>query len=419
MNERDREDDIAPGPLAGYRIVDCTAMLAGPLATMMLGDQGADVIKVEPVNGGDGARGFTSRGIGLPPLFVTSNRSKRSIALDLKQDRGRELLLQLCSSADVFVQNFRPGVTDRMGIGYDAVRAVAPRIVYASISGFGESGPYRDARVYDPVIQALSGLAAIQSDETGRPRMVRTVVPDKLTAVTAAQAITAALLSRERSGRGQHLRLAMLDTMVAFLWPEGMARHTFPDRKRSAASVRGRELSKRDLVYQTLDGYMTLGAVSNKEWQGLCRAIEREDWLEDARFATPAGRTKHIDERLEQTALEIAKRSTGDWLERLRAEQVPCAPILQREDLFDDPQIRANELLVESVHPRAGRMIQPRPAARFGETPSAIRRPAPSLGQHSGEILGELGLSEGEIANLRDNGVVRCDATDDGSVPQP
>jgi crotonobetainyl-CoA:carnitine CoA-transferase CaiB-like acyl-CoA transferase len=420
VKQGDHEEDIAAGPLDGYRVVDCTAMLAGPLATMMLGDQGADVIKIEPVQGGDGARGFTSRGIGLPPLFVTSNRSKRSIALDLKQERGRELLLQLCSTADVYVQNFRPGVSDRMGIGYEAVRAVAPRIVYASISGFGESGPYRDARVYDPVIQALSGLAAIQSDETGRPRMVRTVVPDKLTAVTAAQAITAALLARERSGKGQHLRLAMLDTMVAFLWPEGMAHHTFLDRKKSGSggeSGRKRELSKRDLIYQTRDGYMTLGAVSDQEWHGLCRAIEREEWIQDPRFATPVARSKHIDERLEQTALEIAKRSTQEWLERLRAEQVPCAPILQREDLFDDPQIRANELLVESVHPRAGRMIQPRPAARFDGTPSAIRRHAPSLGQHSSEILGELGLSDGEIANLRDNGVVRGDSAE--NEPQP
>ena len=407
MSERESLAPIAPGPLDGYRVVDCTAMLAGPLATMMLGDQGADIIKVEPLVGGDGARGFSRRSLGLPPLFATSNRSKRSITLDLKQERGRELLLKLASTADVFVQNFRPGVAQRMGIGYDDIRTAQPDIVYASLSGFGESGPYRDARVYDPVIQALSGLADIQSDESGRPHMVRTVVPDKLTAVTAAQAITAALLARERTGKGQHLRLAMLDTMVAFLWPEGMARYTYPD----ASKKPGRALSKRDLIFETQDGYMTLGAVSNQEWQGLCRALGRADWLDDPRFATPAGRIQHIDDRLELTAGEIAKRTTAHWLERLRAEQVPCAPVLRREDLFRDPQIEANELLVESQHPRAGRMIQPRPAARFERTPAAIRRPAPALGQHTEEILQDLGVSASEIAHLRDNGVVSCDPT--------
>ena len=380
-------------------------MISGPIATMMLGDQGADVIKVEPLGTGDGVRGFGSRRPGFPALFVTSNRSKRSIALDLKQESGRELLLKLGATADVFVQNFRPGVVDRMGIGYDDLRAVRPDIVYVSISGFGETGPYRDARVYDPVIQALSGLAAIQSDETGRPRMVRTVVPDKLTAVTAAQAITAALLSRERTGEGQHLKLAMLDTMVAFLWPEGMARHTYVGDNQGS----GRPLSKRDLIFETKDGYMTVGAISNREWEALCRVLEREDWLDDPRFANASTRVKYIDERLELTAVEIAKRTTADWLERLRAEQVPCAPVLQREDLFSDPQILANELLVDSVHPRAGRMIQPRPAARFEKTPATIRRPAPALGEHTEEILRDLGLDDSQIADLRDNGVVGTD----------
>ncbi len=172
MSEGDSEERLAAGPLDGYRIVDCRAMISGPIATMMLGDQGADVIKVEPLGTGDGVRGFGSRRPGFPALFVTSNRSKRSIALDLKQDRGRELLLQLTGTADVFVQNFRPGVVDRMGIGYDDLRAVRPGIVYVSISGFGETGPYAHKRVYDPVIQALSGLAAIQGDRvTGRPRI--------------------------------------------------------------------------------------------------------------------------------------------------------------------------------------------------------------------------------------------------------
>ncbi|MFP8879049.1 MAG: CoA transferase, partial [Myxococcota bacterium] len=187
-----------PGPLEGYRIVDLTAMISGPIATMMLGDQGADVIKVEPPGSGDLVRGIGASISGMAPLFVTSNRSKRSIVIDLKQRRGVEVLERLVATADVLVQNFRPGAADRMGVGADAMRAIKPDLIYVSISGFGDTGPYANKRVYDPVIQALSGLASIQGDRvSGRPRMVRTVVPDKLTALTAAQAITAALLARE------------------------------------------------------------------------------------------------------------------------------------------------------------------------------------------------------------------------------
>ncbi len=380
-------------------------MVSGPVATMILGDQGADVIKVERPGQGDLTRGMGATRGGLAPLFVTTNRSKRSLALDLKQPRGLALLRRLVAGADVFVENFRPGRAERMGIGERALREVRPDLVYVSISGFGESGPYAHKRVYDPVIQALSGMAAIQGDRaSGRPRMVRTIVSDKLTALTAAQAITAALLARERSGEGQHLRLAMLDAMVAFLWPEGMARYTFVRDAEQDVAAAPRQV--RDLVFATADGFITCGTVADAEWQAFARAVGHPEWLDDPRFATPAARVANWDERLDLMQQALATRSSAEWLARLDAADVPCAPILGRRELLDHPQLAANELLVESEHPHAGRVRQPRPAARFERTPAEIRRPAPLLGEHSDELLAELGLALDEIAQLREAQVV-------------
>ncbi len=382
------------GPLDGIRVIDVTSMISGPAATMLLGDQGADVIKVEAPPRGDFVRSGSPKRRGFPAIYLTTNRNKRSIVLNLKSDAGRELLKRLVASADVFVQNFRPGTVERMGIGEKDLRRVKSDLIYVSISGFGEKGPYADQRVYDPVIQALSGLATIQSGRSGaRPRMVRTIVPDKLTAVTAAQAITAALVAKQRNGVGQHIRLAMLDAMVSFLWPEGMARHTL---LREGAG-RARPTEARDLVFETIDGYITVAVNSDSEWLGLTRALERPEWLDDPRFQTGAGRFTNVAARLELTAEVIATRSSADWLERLRAEQVPCAPILTQEELLHDPQIAANELIVESEHPHAGPMRQARPAARFDKTPAEIRLPAPDLGEHTHEILTEIGLSPAEI----------------------
>jgi len=386
-----------PGPLDGFRIIDVTQMISGPLATMLLGDQGADVIKIEPPGGGDFVRSYGGRRAGLPPMFATTNRNKRSIVINLKEPRGLHLLQRLVETGDVFVQNFRPGVAERMGIGDAALRAVRPNLVYVSISGFGESGPYAEQPVYDPIIQALSGLASIQSDETGRPRLVRTIVPDKLTALTAAQAITAALLARERTGVGQHVRLAMLDAMVAFLWPEGMARYTWIDADDDGT----RPARARDLIFQTTDGFITCSAMSDADWHALTQALEHPEWRDDPRFGSVARRERFADERLEMTAAVLRTRSSAEWLQRLRAHRVPCAPVLSREDLLSDPQIAANELIVESNHPHAGRMRQTRPAARFARTPATLRRPAPLLGEHTNEILAELGCDGAEVAELR------------------
>ena len=389
-----------PGPLAGYRVIDVTQMLSGPMSTMILGDQGADVIKVEPPQAGDLTRAFGSKGIS--PTFTMINRNKRSVAIDLKHERGVGLLKQLVAESDVFVQNFRPGAVERMGIGEPALRQVKPELIYVSISGFGEVGPYTHKRVYDPVIQALSGLTDIQRDPvTGRPKMMRLVIPDKVTALTAAQAITAALLARERTGKGQHVRLAMLDAVVSFLWPEGMASHTFVRNGKTVS----RPPDTRDLIFETADGYITAGAMSNKEWAGMVRALDKPEWLEDERFRTPAGRMKHADARLELTAEVIKTRTTAEWLARLDAEQVPCAPALSRQDMLTNEQILANRLIVESEHPHVGRTRMTRPAARFEETPAELRLPAPMLGEHTDQVLTELGVSSQQIADLRAGGV--------------
>ena len=388
------------GPLDGIRIIDVTQMVSGPMATMILGDQGADVIKVEPPGMGDLTRALSGKSA-MSPVFAVINRNKRSVVINLKEQRGVELLKDLVRDADLFVQNFRPGATERLGIGFDALREVNPNLVYVSISGFGEKGPYVHKRVYDPVVQALSGLASIQSDNTGRPRMFRLIVPDLITAVTAAQAMTAALLGRARTGKGQHLKLAMLDAVIAFQWPEGMAAYTFKGNE----DVIVRQTS-RDLIYETADGYITVGAVSDAEWQGLARAIGHPEWLDDPRFSTPGARVRHAEDRLALTAEALKHRTSAEWLRAFDAAQVPCAPVLSRKDLLSDPQIAANEMILEMEHPHAGPMRQPRPAARFDGEATQIRRAAPMLGEHTDEVMKSLGLESGAIDKLRANGIV-------------
>jgi crotonobetainyl-CoA:carnitine CoA-transferase CaiB-like acyl-CoA transferase len=373
------------------------------MATMILADQGADVIKVEPPGNGDLTRALAGRRHTVSPTFAVANRNKRSVVIDLKRPQGVALLKRLVAQADLFVQNFRPGTADRMGFGEKALFEVKPDLVYVSISGFGDTGPYVHKRTYDPVIQALSGLASIQADpDSGRPRMLRVIVPDKVTALTAAQAMTAGLLAHERTGKGQHISLAMLDAVIAFVWPESMAAYTFPGPDKAIT----RPPNTRDLVFETSDGYITCGAVSDSEWEGLCRALEHPEWLQDGRFKTPAGRVRYADARLELTAGVLTSRSSAEWLVRLDSHQVPCAPILSRDDLLSDPQIVANGIIVESVHPNVGPMRQPRPAARFNVTPSELRSFAPALGQHTGEVLSECGIEAEEITELRQDGIV-------------
>ena len=396
------------GPLAGIRVVDLSSMLSGPWATMILADQGADVIKVEEPAQGDHTRTLSNRHKGFSAQFLNLNRNKRSVTLDLKTAEGRDLLKKLSATADVFVQNFRPGVVERLGIDEAAIRTVAPHIVYVSISGFGENGPYAKKPTYDPIIQALSGLTSVQGgSDTARPRLVRTVLPDKVTAVTAAQAITAALVARLKQGTGQHVRLSMLDAVLAFLWASDMSLQTFVGQEvagRTAASFI-------DLIYETSNGFMTVAVMSNKEWLALTRALDRPEWLDDPRFKTPSLRDQNINDRLQITQDVLKGRTTEEWLARLEAEGVPCAPVLTRDQVIAHPQVLASNLLMETEHPVVGRLRQTRPAARFAKTPAQYRRGAPLLGQHTAEILSELGLSGPDIEALRKRSIVGGEAT--------
>ena len=401
------------GPLEGVRIVDLTTMISGPWAIMILADQGADVIKVETPAGGDHTRALGNQSGGLSAMFLNVNRNKRSVTVNLKSPRGVELVKDLAGTADVFVQNFRPGVVDRLGVGEPDIRAVSPTVVYVSISGFGEKGPYVGKPVYDPVIQALSGLASVQagSDEE-HPRLVRTILPDKLAAVTAAQAITSAIYAREKSGQGQHVRLSMLDAVLAFLWASDMGGQTYVDQPVSNQAA----ASFIDLIYETKDGHMTVAVMNDKEWHGLTLALDKPEWLHDPRFATPALRDQHIDERLEMTQEALRNRTTADWTERLERETVPCAPALTRNEVIEHAQVLASESLVEHDHPIAGRLRQVRPPGRFEATPTRYRRGAPVLGEHTDEVLRELGLSRSEIERLREDGAVGSDGRPDAGT---
>jgi crotonobetainyl-CoA:carnitine CoA-transferase CaiB-like acyl-CoA transferase len=391
------------GPLSGLRILDLSNMISGPLATMILGDQGADVIKVEVPGMGDPMRMFGAMRGGMSSTFVNLNRSKRSIVLDLRGEEGKEVLRRLIGRADVFVQNFRPGVMDRLGFGYEAVRALAPDVVYASISGFGDTGPFASRPVYDNVVQALSGVAAVQTDpDTGKPELVRNLSLDKATAYTAAQAVTASLLARARGRGGQHVRLAMLDAAIAFLWPDGMMNHTLLGD--DVFHVPPFSIIYR--IYETADGAITVSALTDDQWARACRAADREEMIEDPRFRSLFDRMTHMQELREAVTELIATRTTAEWCARYEKHDVPHAQVLSLEEVPEHPQVRANGTLVESEHPAAGRMRQARPAPRFDGTPIGSLAPAPTYGQHTDEVLAELGYDGREIAALRANASV-------------
>jgi len=391
------------GPLSGFRIVDLSSVISGPVATVLLADQGADVIKVE-APAGDIVRRMGRGHDSLSPAFVTANRGKRSVCINLKEARGVELVKRLIKDADVFIQNFTPGAIEKMGLGYDVLTALNPALLYVSVSGFGEKGPYSHKRVYDPVIQALTGLPDTQADSAdARPKMVRTIIPDKVSALTTAQAITAGLLERERGdGKGQHIRVAMVDATISFLWPEALGGLTMVGQEQH---VRRGQLAQ-DLVFETKDGFITCGAVSDSEWEGMCAALDRPDWLNDERFNTPLGRVQNAKERLEGMADVLKSRTSANWLERLDAHDVPCAPILSRPEILENEQIKANKLIHQYDHPGLGQIRQPRPGARFSRSHIHSHAVAPALGEHSQEVLTEAGLADDEIEELLKDGVI-------------
>jgi len=395
-----------PGPLSGVRVLDLTGVVSGPFATMFLADQGADVLKIEPT-GGDitrRSRATIDKAGEFSALFISSNRGKRSLAIDVKSEAGREVLGRLVAQADVLVQNFRPGTMERLGLGAEELRGRHPRLIYVSISGVGETGPYVKKRVYDPIIQGLSGFADIQSQPvTNRPQMIRTIVCDKTTAVMTAQAVAAALYAREKTGKGDHIQVAMLDVMISYLWPEGMMQYTVVGAEATAADPNDRP----DLVFKTSDGYLTCGTISDSEWQGFCRATGDPALAADARFATPSARSVNATARINKMQEYIGRHTTAEWLERLDAADVPCAPILRRGDIIYNEQVVARGIIAELEQPKVGRVRQPKPAARFEVNQASIRGPAPRIGEHSRQVLQELGYDDAAIDKMIGDKAVR------------
>lgn len=394
-----------PGPLDGFRIVDLSQIVSGPFATMLLSDQGAEVVKVEPITSRDVTRREQFARGGLSAFYMNGNRGKRCVSVDLARPEGRHVVLDLAARADVFVQNFRPGACDRLGVGYEDVRAVNPDVVYVSISGFGPDGPDADRPVLDPVIQGLTGMVAYQvNPEIPFPDLVRNIVCDKTTALTVAQAVAVALLARERGAGGQHVEVPMLDAALAFFWNDGMVDLTYPGDDVTF----GRTLGEVYRLTQCADGQIIYFAASTAHIQGVSRACGRPEWAEDPRF-TLEGFLEDPQNHVDFGALTtdaFAEITVAEALAGLREADVPSGPILEKVDVLEHPQVVHNESVVTWEHPDAGTVRSARPGARFSATPVEMRLDASHQGADNEEVLAELGRSPEEIARLRADGVI-------------
>ncbi|MCP5069647.1 MAG: CoA transferase [bacterium] len=395
------------GPLDGYTVIDLSQAVSGPMATMILADQGADVIKVEPTTGpGDFVRLPAFQKGGLGAWFVNLNRGKRSLSVDLTKTEGQELLIEMCKQADVFVQNFRPGAIERMGLGYDVLSAVNPDLVYVSISGFGPTGPYADRPVLDPVIQAICGMIDRQLNPlVPIPDIVRNVVADKSTSLTVSQAVVTALLARERGHGGQHVGVSMLDAAMYFFWSDGMMDQTLLDDDVSP----GRLLSTIYSVTECRDGKIVYFAGTEKQRVGVCIAVGHPEWAEDERFATVAALTRNPENHVlfgEMLADAFAEMGADEATRALIENEVPAGPVLTAEQAIADPQVVHSRTLVEWQHPRAGTVRQPRPAAVFSKTPTTVPEFVPLRGEQNDEILSQFGLDRERVDKLRSAKVV-------------
>ena len=392
------------GPLHGLRVLDFSIALTGPYAAALLGDQGAEVIKVERPGIGDIARWIGVAVNGMSSLYLVCNRGKRSIALDIQTPEGADIARLLVAQADVVIQNFRPGVMDRLGLGYDSVRAVNPNVVYASLSGFGSAGPYRDRSAYDTVIQAYAGLAANQADpDDGVPVFLRQTAADKVTALFAAQAITAALFARASGRGGQHVELSMTDAVVSFLWADSAANEVLldSDHTQNSSFVAGFK------PFRFTDGWGVVTPTSDHDFVGMCKAFG-VDGFDDPRIATIGERIKNRDALtpvMDMCYAMAANLSMAEANVRLETQRVPFAMILTPDELTRDPHAVAMGLFENADHPVVGRTRMPRHPARFSATPAHLGGNAPQLGEHTDEILAELNIGA-EIGRLRSEKVV-------------
>jgi crotonobetainyl-CoA:carnitine CoA-transferase CaiB-like acyl-CoA transferase len=387
------------GPLQGVRIIDMTSVLMGPYATQMLGDYGADVVKVEPPEGDITRLIGPVRNEGMGPLFLNGNRSKRSIALDLKQPAGREALLKLAATADVLVYNVRPQAMARLGLGYDAVSAVNPRIIYAGLFGFGQEGPYAAKPAYDDLMQACSGLShmiAVAGD--GTPRYVPTAMADRVVGLTALGAILAGIIHRDRSGKGQRIDVPMFETMTSFVLGDHLGGLTYDPPLDGGGYAR--HIAKDRRPYATKDGFISVIVYNDKQWESFFNATKREDLRADPRFATFAGRAANIDVVYGELGRILQTRTTAEWVEFFIAADIPVMPVHTLTSILDDPHLKAIDFFEAVEHPSEGAIRSMRPSATFYDTPIETPRLAPRRSEHAVEILKEAGYSDAEIAAL-------------------
>ena len=378
------------GPLSGLKVIDISGAVAGPWVSSHLAEQGADVILIEKVGVPDVMR-ITGALVGdQSGSWVQMHRNKRGLDLDIRTDTGRSILKQLVSTADVFIQNFRPGVAERLSIGYEDLRLINPELIYLSISGFGPDGPYSGRPVYDPIIQAMSGMTEAQNGT-----YVKAVVADKTTAMTGVNAVLSALWARSNGVGGQHVEINLMDCMLHWMWLEVFWNEAVPDAEPTPTYSDWYE------PWSTSDGQIAVNWVNYEQYKGACRVLGKPELADDPRFATRDARLKNSAAQRKEFASILQSMSTEEALAALQSADVPCATVISREQIFYDPQVLHNETILEMTHPTAGRTRTARPPARYSVTPTSIERHAPGKGEHTDEILTELGFSATEILDFR------------------
>lgn len=392
-------------PLDGLRVIDLTRVLAGPFCTMLLADMGADVIKVENPAGGDDSRAFGPYKKGLSAYYMGLNRSKRSITLNLKDEKAKEILKSLVREADVIVENFKPGTMARLGLGYEVLREVNPKIIYAASSGFGQSGPYSSRAAYDLIIQGMSGFMSITGFDREHPVKAGSSIADIFAGTFTTIGILAALEHRRKTGAGQMVDVAMLDCMIAIL-ENALATYDCTGKSPEPIGNVHRSISP-FAAFKTADGQVNVCAGNDDLWRRFCEVIGMEEYVKDPRFADNKARVANFGELSPLIDGRMEAKTTAEWTAALDAVKVPCGPIMNMEQVAQDPHVKARNMIVELAHPIAGNLLVPGTAIKFSETPAGIKCPAPELGEHNKEVFTELlGMSEAEIDELKKKGTI-------------